>query len=248
VPLSPPYISTTDGFLSYIKSTFPLFTAFDYSRLRDIYGFWNSSPTNSGPRYDTLGDRGPTALNQSEMATGLQQTIFNIFAETTFDCASYWLADAFSGSTDKEGWKYQFSVTPAYHGSDLTAYFSVGAHTPTRGFTHAFQKIWGSFIMNDTPVISIADAKGHAENSTVPEGANGYISWPAWNDSSPVLMNLNTTGGRTIFDRVTDHLSYWLRKDPGVKNEFTLADASSWEGGRGERCKFWQSVGPRVPQ
>ncbi|KAJ5903626.1 hypothetical protein N7504_006009 [Penicillium tannophilum] len=248
VPLSPPYINTTDGFLSYIKNTFPMFTAFDYSRLRDIYGFWNTSPTNHGPRYDTLGDRGPTALNQSEMATGLQQTIFNIFAETTFDCASYWLADAFSGNTAKESWKYQFSVTPGYHGADLTAYFSVGAHTPTRGFTHAFQKIWGSFIIHDTPVISIADAKGHAENSTVPEGANGYINWPTWNESSPVLMNLNTTGGRTVFDKVTDHLSYWLRKEPGVRNEFTLADASRWEGGRGDRCSFWQSVGPRVPQ
>ncbi|KAJ6109871.1 hypothetical protein N7486_002106 [Penicillium sp. IBT 16267x] len=248
VPLSPPYIKTTDGFLSYIKNTFPLFTALDYSRLKDIYGFWDNSPANTGPRYDTLGDRGPTALNQSEMATGLQQTVFDIFAETTFDCASYWLADAFSGITTKESWKYQFSVTPAYHGADLTAYFSVRAHTPTRGFMHAFQKIWGSFIINDTPVISIADAKGCAENSTVPEGTNGYISWPTWNESSPVLMNLNTTGGRTVFDHVTNQLSYWLREGPGVTNEFTLANASSWEGGRGERCKFWQSVGPRVPQ
>ncbi|KAJ5657956.1 uncharacterized protein N7484_001605 [Penicillium longicatenatum] len=248
VPLSPPYINTTDGFLSYIKNTFPLFNAFDYSRLKDIYGFWNSSPTNTGPRYDTLGDRGPIALNQSEMATGLQQTIFNIFAETTFDCASYWLSDAFSRGPAKESWKYQFSVTPAYHGADLTAYFSVGAHTPTRGFIHSFQKIWGSFIINDTPVISIADAKGCAENSTVPEATNGYISWPKWNESSPVLMNLNTTGGKTVYDHITDQLSYWLRKGPGVTNMFTLADASSWEGGRGERCKFWQSVGPRVPQ
>ncbi|KAJ5921451.1 hypothetical protein N7466_009777 [Penicillium verhagenii] len=248
VPLSPPCINTTNGFLSYIQSTFSLFTPLDLSRLEDLYGFWHSSPKNTGLRYDTLGDRGPTALNQSEMATGLQQAVFNIFAETTFDCPSYWLADAFSGKSTQESWKYQYSVTPGYHGADLTAYFSVGARTPTCGLMHAFQKIWGNFIINDTPVISIADAKGDAENSSVPEGACGMISWPTWNESSPVLMNLNTTGGTTVLDRVTDHLSYWLREGPGVSNHFTLANASSWEGGRGERCKFWQSVGSRVPQ
>ncbi|KAJ5107630.1 hypothetical protein N7456_004305 [Penicillium angulare] len=248
VPLSPPYINSTEGFLGYIKSTFPLFSSQDYSRLKNLYGFWTTSPENNGLRYDTLGDRGPTALNQSEMATGLQQTVFNVYAETTFSCPSYWLADAFSGGSLKESWKYQYSVTPAYHGADLTAYFSIGATTPTRGFISAFQKIWGNFIINDTPVVSITDAKGGADNSSVPEGLNGDIHWPAWTEHSPVLMNLNTTGGTTVFDKVTDELSYWLREGPGVTNEFSLADASKWEGGRGERCQFWRSVGPRVPQ
>ncbi|KAJ5279973.1 hypothetical protein N7478_005345 [Penicillium angulare] len=248
VPLSPPYINTTERFLGYIKSTFPLFSSHDYSSLKNLYGFWTTSPENNGPRYDTLGYRGPTALNQSEMATGLQQTVFNVFAEAYFSCPSYWLADAFSGGSLKESWKYQYSVTPAYHGADLTAYFSIGATTPTRGFISAFQKIWGNFIINDTPVVSIKDAKGGADNSTVPEGLNGDIHWPAWTEDSPVLMNLNTTGGTTVFDKVTDDLSYWLRKGPGVTNEFSLADAFNWEGGRGERCQFWRSVGPRVPQ
>ncbi|KAJ5559363.1 CAZyme family CE10 [Penicillium frequentans] len=58
-----------------------------------------------------FGDRGPTAVNQSEFATGYQQTVFNIFVETSFDCPSYWLADAFSRSNGKESWKYQYSVT-----------------------------------------------------------------------------------------------------------------------------------------
>ncbi|CRL22538.1 Acetylcholinesterase, insect [Penicillium camemberti] len=247
VPLSSPFVNTTASFLSYIHSTFPLFSRGDYSRLLDNYGFWNSSPQNNASRYDTLGDRGPTALNQSEMATGLQQTVFDIYAESVFDCPSYWLADAFSGGHTKESWKYQYSVTPAYHGADLTAYFSIGATTPTRGLIHAFQKIWGNFIINDTPVISIVDAKGGADNSTVPEGANGDISWPRWNRSSPLLMNLNTTGGTMVYDKVTDHLSYWLQKGHGVTNDFSLADALTWEGGRGKRCEFWRSVGHRVP-
>ncbi|CAI7576939.1 unnamed protein product [Penicillium glandicola] len=247
VPLSPPFINTTAGFLNYIHSTFPSFSASDYSRLMTLYGFRNSSPQDTAPRYDTLGDSGSTALNQSEMATGLQQTVFDIYAESAFDCPSYWFADAFAGGDNKESWKYQYSVTPAYHGADLSAYFSIGVTTPTRGFIHAFQKIWGNFIINDSPVISVIDAKGGAYNSTVPVGANGDISWPKWNAASPVLMNLNTTGGTTVYVEVTDDLSYWIRDGPGVTNEFSLADASKWEGGRGERCEFWRTVGPRVP-
>ncbi|KAJ5719637.1 CAZyme family CE10 [Penicillium malachiteum] len=248
VPLSPPYINTTTAFSNYLKSTFPLFNETDYIKLREMYGVQSStSPQNTSPRYDTLGDHGPTALNQSEMATGLQQTIFNIFAESTFDCPSYWLAEAFSDFT-KESWKYQYSVTPAYHGADLTAYFSVGATTPTHGLIHALQKILGTFIIDDTPIISMQDAQGGYDNSTVPEGVNGSISWPMWNTRSPILMNLNTTGGHTVLNKVTEDLSYWLREGPGVTNEFILADATTWEGGRGERCEFWRSVGARVPQ
>lgn len=56
------------------------------------------------------------------MATGLQQTVFNIFAETTFDCPAQWLAEAFGAF--RQAWKYQYSVTPAYHGADLNAYFN----------------------------------------------------------------------------------------------------------------------------
>ncbi|KAJ5127241.1 hypothetical protein N7448_008020 [Penicillium atrosanguineum] len=246
VPLSPPTITTDSEFWRYVKSTFPLFTNSDYLGLLAAYRSW-SSPKGSIPLYDTLGDRGPTALNQSEFANGLQQTVFDIFAETTFDCPSYWLADAFSGAHGKESWKYQYSVTPAFHGADLSAYFSVGKKLPTSGFRHAFQKILGSFIIKNTPIISIHDAKGGASNATLPCGTNGNISWPRWHESSPVLMNLNTTGGTLVRDTVTDHLAYWLREDPGVTNDFRLADAATWEGGRRRRCDFWRSVSPRVP-
>ncbi|KAJ5248961.1 hypothetical protein N7468_000412 [Penicillium chermesinum] len=248
VPLSPPYINSTEGFLDYVKSTFPRLPLFETAILLDIYGTKGSNPENDGPRYDTLGDQGPTALNQSEMATGLQQTVFDIFAETTFSCPSYWLADAFSGHYAKESWKYQYSVTPAYHGADLTAYFSVGADTPTRGFMHAFQKIWSNFIIHNTPVIAVKDAKAGCENATVPEDDDGLISWPVWDEAFPVLMSLNTTGGSLVLDQVTDLLSYWHREDPGVVNAFKLANADSWEGGRGGRCAFWRSIGPHVPQ
>lgn len=247
IPLAPPSIHTSARFWAYIKTTFPLLTLLDFLRLSRLYNVQSTSPESQGALYDTLGDRGPTALNQSEFANGLQQTAFDIFAETAFDCPSYWLADAFSAD-GKESWKYQYSVTPATHGADLTAYFSVGQPLFNRGFIRALQKIWGNFIIHDTPVISIADAKGGANNSTVPEGANGDIEWPRWDEDYPRLMNLNTTGGTLVRQTVTEDLSFWTRGPPGITNEFRLADATTWEGGRGKRCDFWRSVGSRVPQ
>lgn len=148
----------------------------------------------------------------------------------------------------KGSWKYQYSVTPAYHGADLTAYFSVGASVPNAGLRDAFQRILGSFIINDSPIISISDAKGGMANATIPEGKNGDIDWPQWKEDSPMLMNLNTTGGTLVRQIVTDHLAYWLREGSGITNEFRLVDARAWEGGRGERCESWQNVGSRVPQ
>ncbi|KAJ5938508.1 CAZyme family CE10 [Penicillium verhagenii] len=248
VPLSLPYVETTADFMTYVKGMFPQFIASDLSRLLEIYGFASSSPGPFSPLFDTLGDHGLTAVNQSEFATGYQQTVYNIFAETAFDCPSYWLMDAFSGKKGKESWKYQYSVTPAYHGADLTAYFSVDTTTPTRGIRHAVQKILGSFIIKDSPVVSIQDAKGGASDAIVPENSDGHILWPMWNDSLPIMMDLNTTGGNLLYKNVTRHLAFWLREDPGVVNHLRLANANRWEGGRGERCRFWREVGPRVPQ
>ncbi|KAJ5179943.1 CAZyme family CE10 [Penicillium capsulatum] len=243
VPLGPIGINTNRDFSAYIDETFP---HVDRAGLARLYNVQSTSPESHGALYDTLGDSGPTALNQSEFANGLQQTALDIFAESSFECPSYWLADAFSGD-GRESWKYQYSVTPGVHGDDLKAYFSVGESLPTRGFRHALQKIWGNFIVHNTPVISIKDAKGGADNSTVPEGADGHIMWPKWDQASPELMNLNTTGGTLLRHTVTKDLAFWLRLDPGVTNEFKLANATSWEGGRGERCDFWRRNGPQVP-
>jgi carboxylesterase type B len=180
------------------------------------------------------------------MATGLQQTVFDIYAETKFDCPAQWLAEAFSRACC-QSWKYQFSVTPAYHGADLSAYFSINSSLPT-DFTHAFQKIWGNFITNDTPVISVTDATYGKHNSTVPAAGNGMIDWPNFTPNRPWQMNLNVTGGTVIPVHVTPNLTFYERLGPGMVNDFRLANAYTWEGGRGSRCDFWLKVSPRVPQ
>lgn len=245
--MTPPTILTAKDFLDYIQTTFPSLTAADKSRLLQIYEFDNTNTDPSAPLFDTLGDRGPTALNQSEFGTGQKQRALNLNAEVTFTCPGYWLAEAFSGA-GKQSWKYQYSVTPAYHGADLTAYFSVNATTPTPDFIYAFQKIWGNFIINGSPVISAKDASGSATNATVPRGNGGELLWPSYSETSNIQMNLNTTGGTVENVPVTPDYSYNLRLGPGVTNDFRLVNADTWEDGRGARCRFWREVAPRIPQ
>lgn len=238
---------TRENYDSFINNTFPLFTAADISLLNLVYQINKSLPFDNDTRYDTLGGEGPTALTQSEMATGIQQTIFDIDAETIFDCPAQWMAEAFS-TKSRQAWRYQYSVTPAYHGADLSAYFSVGAEVPNQDFRHTFQKIWGSFIINDTPIISIADATAGYDNSSVPAAPDGSIQWPEYSRTEPWLMDLNTTGGTLSQNVVASNLSYYQRVGPGIVNNFRIVNASSWEGGRGARCDFWLQVSARVPQ
>ncbi|KAL3455773.1 Alpha/Beta hydrolase protein [Aspergillus heterothallicus] len=246
VPLSNPTITTRAAFNAHINLTFPSLTPSDITSLNNLYHTASSEEQNTAPRFDTLGDRGPTARNQSQMATGLQQTSFTIFAESTFDCPAQWLAEAFSqeGSGEKQAWKYQYSATPAYHGADLGAYFT--SDTPSPGFSRAVQRIWGEFIVNNTPVIPIEDAKGNRSNATAPEDREGNLAWPEFSRIQPWMMDLNTTGGELRLHVETEHLQYWIREGPGIVNVFRLVDSYTWEGGRGERCDWWRSVAGRI--
>ncbi|KAL2811858.1 Alpha/Beta hydrolase protein [Aspergillus granulosus] len=243
VPLSNPTIVDRATFNTHIDITFPNLTTHDKASINDIYRTQFTDPENTGIRFDTLGDVGSTALNQSQMATGLQQTAFNIYAETTFDCPAQWLASAFSVG-DRKAWKYQYSATPAYHGVDLSAYFS--SDLPSPGFNHAFQKIWGNFIVNNTPVIPISDAKGNMRNATVPSDCHGMLAWPEFSVEEPWQMDMNTTGGTLRLHVETEHLQYYFREGPGIVNVFRLVDSYNWEGGRGERCDWWRGVAGKL--
>lgn len=243
VPLSPPTTTTLEDFRDYVSLTFPSFSKDEKADLEDLYSYEGDDQDvdGSAPVYDTDGISFITAINQSAFGTGQQQRVFNVFAESTFDCPSYWLASAFPQS-----WKYQFSAGPAYHGFDLQALWS-GTRMPGASFKHAFRKVWGNFIVQDDPTISVSDAKGGVAASTVPEGADGSIEWPVWSDDAPVLLNLNTTGGNATYRRVTEYLKYYTYSDPGVSNVISIADADAWEGGRGERCKWWLEHAEKVP-
>ena len=57
--------------------------------------------------YATNGLSGLTAVNQSDVGTGQQQRADNIYAETTFVCPAYWMAQAFS-DPPRVSYKYQY--------------------------------------------------------------------------------------------------------------------------------------------
>ena len=245
VPLSPPTTRTLQDFRDYIDITFPHFTQSEKTAVEKQYAYaGDTQPVDpSAPLFATTGTSPPTAVNQSTFGTGQQQRVFDVFAEYAFVCNSYWAASAFPMA-----WKYQFSVPPSYHGYDLQALWS-GTRTPGASFKRAFRKIWGNFITQNSPVVSVADAKGGVANSTVPaaSGYGDYIDWPVWNERKPVLMNLNATGGVATFLKPTEDLFYNVYSDPGVSNQINLANARDWEGGRGKRCDFWKSVAKDVP-
>ena len=225
----------------------------------------------SPPEFATSGNSTATALNESIFGTGQQQRanvsitlshspiigelpqrtakvlIFlqNVYAETTFVCPSYWLAEAFTNN-NRVAYKYQYSVVGAAHGTDVTSY--IGPPMPNQGpdFNKAFMTIWGNFVTQNNPSISPLIANGI--NGT----GNGLAAtdFPAWNLRNPLQLNLNETGGQAYssisFDPQAPNITQF--EEPGLMNDFSVVDAYSWEGGRGMRCDFWRSVGEIVPE
>ena len=225
----------------------------------------------STPEFATSGNSTATALNDSIFGTGQQQRanvsitlshspiigelsqrtakvlifVQNVYAETTFVCPSYWLAEAFTNN-NRVAYKYQYSVVGAAHGNDVTSYF--GPPMPNQGpdFNKAFMKIWGNFVTQNNPSIPPFIANG--TNGT----GNGLAAtdFPAWDLRNPLQLNLNETGGQAYssmsFHPQAPNITQF--EEPGLMNDFSVVDAYSWEGGRGVRCDFWRSVGEIVPE
>lgn len=243
---TPQLINTENDLVDWLRLTFPLFSSNDISKILLYYPSFDGSTNNSA--FATAGDSGPTALNQSNVGTGQQQRANNIYAETTFVCPSYWMAEAFSGSSQGEGraYKYQYSVLPALHGQDVSGYFGQPGTPPySQSFSRAFQTVWGNFITTGNPSISQAVAAGQT-NSTGSK-TNAITNWPAFSVDSPYQIDLNQTGG--TFTRVNaSGFEVSAQTGQGAVNAFRLVNAYTWEGGRGTRCDFWRAMGELVPE
>lgn len=108
--------------------------------------------------------------------------------------------------------------------------------------------------MNDNPSISTAIAAGNSTAASNASSAsiNAATNWPAFTNAKPCQLNLNETGGQefsafgVIFVNETLNVTEYM--GPGLRNNFSLVDAYSWEGGRGFRCDFWRSMGVIVPE
>jgi len=143
----PQNITNEDALISYLQDTFPLFSTDDISRILTYYPGPpnNASDSLSAIDYATSGYIGSTALNESSYGTGQQQRANNVYAETTFACPSYWLADAFTNN-GRTAWKYQYSVPGALHGSDTQGYFGPVGGTVSGDFEKAFMCMFFSYL------------------------------------------------------------------------------------------------------
>ncbi|RDI77868.1 hypothetical protein Vi05172_g12079 [Venturia inaequalis] len=242
---TPQSITTEDDLVAWLNLTFPLFTNDDISKILQHYPTNNAPVDSSAPLFATLGDTGPTALNQSSFGTGQQQRANNIYAETTFVCPSYWMAEAYSGKTGFSSYKYQFSVPISIHGQDVSGYFGPAAPEQGPDFEYAFMKIWGNFITTNNPSISDKIANGGSSNSTA---NNPAIFWPSFNVTMPYQLNLNQSGGVPLSVSLNSVVNATELVGPTLRNDFRLVNAYTWEGGRGARCNFWRDVGVAVPE
>ncbi|KAJ3990187.1 alpha/beta-hydrolase [Lentinula detonsa] len=90
-----------------------------------------------------------------------------IMGESIFVCPTYYLLNAFANS----GWKGEFAVPPATHGSDLVYYFTSSLSQGTPAFNNtdflaAFQGAFMSFVVSQNPNEKI--------NSTITPSWNLY--------------------------------------------------------------------------
>ncbi|KAF2097675.1 carboxylesterase type B [Rhizodiscina lignyota] len=240
-------IETEDDLVAWLRLTFPQFSESDISKILLYYLSTNASDTGDAALFATPGDTGPTAINQSDVATGQQQRANSIYGDITFACPSYWLAEAYTDS-DHTSYKYQYSVPVALHSLDVDAFLGPDP-LPNQGpeLVNAMMHIWGDFITTSSPTLS---------PSTFSNFSSGDIAatrWPPFSIAEPHMLNLNQTSGREVTVPImpppmVDTYYYRENVGPGLQNDFKIVNAYEWEGGRGKRCDFWRSVGSKVPE
>ncbi|KAG9185806.1 hypothetical protein G6011_07137 [Alternaria panax] len=246
---TPQDITSEDNFLTWLRNNLPEFTDSDIAKVLRYYPVSNTVDASSTDKFATNGVSGPSALDQSSLATGQQQRANNLYAELTFVCPSYWMAEAYTGS-ERASYKYQFSPLPATHGADLQAYFGPLGSVPylSTDFQRAFMNIWGNFVTQGNPKISASTASGLSlSNTTI--NSTAATQWPAFSVAEPYQLNLNQTGGELAVGslEVGSPVNTTYFTGPGLVNNFTLVDAYTWEAGRGMRCDFWRSVADIIP-
>ncbi|KAH8781062.1 carboxylesterase type B [Diaporthe sp. PMI_573] len=234
-------ITTISDLVEYLQVTFPMLSNNDIAKVLLYYPMNNGSVNQDDLTRATAGDSGPTNLDQSTAATGQMQRAIAIYGETTFICPSYWLAEAYSDNVNGgKSWKYQFSIPNAYHGADGAGYtswpYSGSYYSPD--YILAFMHMLGNFIVDDNPSISNTLANGLSTGNT---SFNPASEWPNYSIYAPYLLDFNTTCPST---KIIGDLPYCT--GPEQMNTFRLADAYTWEGGRGFRCDFWKSLSELV--
>ncbi|KAK0756325.1 hypothetical protein N5P37_011240 [Trichoderma harzianum] len=238
----PPSMSTIADITNWLHAEFPNLSDAQINSILAVNP--NNANTTAGPLFETSGVTGLTAVNVSQDANGQQQRANNIYAEATFVCPSYWMASAYT-SNGRRSWHYQFSVPFASHTTDMNAYFGPSTPNLSTDFILAFRRIWGNFITKGDPSITNAIANG--ASSSNPNAANGASTWPAWTETSPKQLNLNETGGVPYSFTTQWGVPVTQFQQPGLRNAISVVPADTWEGGRGTRCNFYQTLASSIP-
>jgi len=222
----PPTINSSDALKSWLRGNFPALNSTSIQRIMAAYPI----ASDDHVQFATTGLGPATALTTSPVAAGIQQLANNIYAEATFICPSYWLNDAFT-SHNRTSWHYQYSVPVALHAADVSGYFGPATPNQPPVFTSVFRRIWGEQIQRAAPAAAVTD-----------------VTWAAWVDGeTSQMLNLNTTGGVQYQTVLSTGVNATQSMGPGLQTAFSVVNARTWEGGRGERCAFWKEIAEMVP-
>ncbi|KAI0842387.1 alpha/beta-hydrolase [Hypoxylon sp. FL0890] len=253
VVFTPQGITTEEDLRGFLLNNYPKLTEENITNILALY----SVPENTSHiLVNSDGENPPFSTTNSEWGFGWQQAANNLYAETTFVCPSYWLADGYAKKKDGKAWHHQFSVSPAEHGFDIypliqpTDSVSDGIDEE---FRTAFQQIWGNFIVRGDPTLNRMQTSVSGNGSIK---AAGTGIWPQWQGEPGCdwMLNLNMTGGTPITTpvvedgvtiQVTSYVSGNGTSSP-LRADFRVAEGSTWEGGRGERCQLWADLGPWI--
>jgi carboxylesterase type B len=248
---TPQNITTEDQFISFVLTNYPRLSEHNLTNILELYAVPKHT---SQVHADSNGLTPPFSTTNSNWAIGWQQAANNLYAETTFVCPSYWMADAFAGVPGKSAWKYQFSVPRSSHGADVGPLTESPQKQGTgmdEVFRTAFQQIWGNFITIGEPTLSIAQTNAKDGGNIT---AAGTGNWPEWGGErhTDFLLNLNMTGGMPVTApstvggktvNLTSYISSTGGSYPPLEAEFNVVPGWSWEGRRGKRCQLWVELG-----
>ncbi|KAK5628761.1 hypothetical protein RRF57_004476 [Xylaria bambusicola] len=248
---TPQNVTTEEQFIDFVLTNYPRLSEQNISSILELYAV----PEDVSPIYaDSDGVTPPFSTTNSNWAIGWQQAANNLYAEATFVCSSYWLADAFAGSRRKSSWKYQFSVPPSSHGADVSPLLTdpkIQGTGMDEVFRTAFQQTWGNFIVKGDPTLSTAQASTAGQGNITAATTGKWLQWGG-QPGRDFMLNLNMTGGmpvttpRQVGGSVVNITSYVPSSGgsyPELEATFNLVPGWQWEGGRGQRCQLWVELG-----
>lgn len=251
---TPQDITDENAFKSFLHDRYPLLGPDNVSSILGLYGVPDDVPPVQA---DSDGLQAPFSTTNSIYGFAWQQAANNLYAEATFTCPSYWLANAFAQKPAGQAWHYQYSVSPASHGNDMLPVLAGPEQTPTDVTTWAFrsamQHAWGNFIVHGIP--SLAPVRGGELASSISQaGLAGGGRWPPWmaRPGEDHMLDLNMTGGvavrsvTTLGGRNLTIVTNVQGPDPTppLQPVFSVVEAYGWEGGRGKRCQLLADLGP----